>query len=196
MCNNEDKKEQKLEGYNSSADFDNVIKLKVKLSGCKLSIEEFEEHMPKNLELIGGSIEGRFKMFEALLYNIGIRSAVKFAPKELWEAALKELDDSSKDKKYINVGLSEASDMKRLSDEARAKAVNIEEKAAQHLKRIMETIEYSCSIGKYEAYPLLHSEPIRGQEIYERVAEILREKGYKAELSYRDELSQLDVSWD
>jgi hypothetical protein len=196
MCNNEDKKEQKLEEHNSSADFDNAIKLKAKLSGCKLSIEELEESMPKNLELIGGRIEGRFKMFEALLYNIGIKAAVKFAPKELWEAALKELDGSSKAKKHINVNLREASDMKRLADAAKAKIVNIEEKAAQHLKRVMETIEYSCSIGKYEAYPLLHPEPVRGQEIYESVVETLREKGYKAELSYRDEFSQLDVSWD
>jgi hypothetical protein len=99
MSNHEDKKEQKMEEHDSSAEFDNVIKLKAKLSGCKLSIEELEKHMPKNLELIGGRIQGRFKMFEALLYNIGIKSAVKFAPKELWEAALKELENSSKEKK-------------------------------------------------------------------------------------------------
>jgi hypothetical protein len=196
MSNHEDKKEQKMEEHDSSAEFDNVIELKAKLSGSKLSIEELEENVPENLELIGGRIEGRFKMFEALLYNIGIKSAVKFAPKELWEAALKELDDSGRDKKYFNANLRDASDMKRLSDEARAKTVNIEEKAAQHLKTVMETIEYSCSIGKYEAYPLLHQEPVRDQEIYERVTEILREKGYKVELLCRDELSQLDVSWN
>jgi hypothetical protein len=104
--------------------------------------------------------------------------------------------DCSKAKKQINISLREASDMKRLSNEAKAKTVNIEEKAEQHLKRIMETIEYSCSLGKYETYPLLHPEPVRGQEIYERVAEILRENGYKAELLCRDEFSKLDVSWD
>lgn len=196
MCSSEDKKEQELEEHNSSADFDNVIKLRAKLSGCKLSIEELEEHMPENLELIGGRIEGRFKMFESLLCNIGIKAAVKFAPKELWEAALKELENSSKAKKHNNINLREASDMKRLSDEARAKAVNIEEKAVQQLKRVMETIEYSCSIGKYDAYPLLHPEPARGVEIYEMVVETLREKGYKVEFSYREDFPQLDISWD
>jgi hypothetical protein len=70
MCNSEDKKEQNLEEHDDSAEFDNVIKLKAKLSGCKLSIEELEDSMPESLELIGGRIEGRFKMFEALLYNI------------------------------------------------------------------------------------------------------------------------------
>jgi hypothetical protein len=196
MCDSEYKKEQKLEEHDGSAEFDDVIKLKAKLSGCKLSIEELEEHMPKNLELIDGRIEGRFKMFEALLYNIGIKAAVKFAPKELWEMALRELNSSSKDKKHINISLREASDMKRLSDEARAKTVNIEEKAAQQLKRVMETIEYSCSIGKYDAYPLLHPEPAGDMEIYEMVVETLREKGYKVELSCSEGFSQLDISWD
>jgi hypothetical protein len=60
----------------------------------------------------------------------------------------------------------------------------------------METIEYSFSIGKYDAYPLLHQEPVRGQEIYERVTEKLREKGYKVELTCREDFSQLDVSWN
>ncbi|QGP91526.1 hypothetical protein MGLY_08610 [Neomoorella glycerini] len=60
--------------------------------------ETYKEAVPEKIELIGGFLCGgpadhdaREKLLRALLINVGLERAIKLAPKEKWEAALREM---------------------------------------------------------------------------------------------------------
>lgn len=73
-----------------------TIKLNMKLEPQDITHEMLEQYTPEKTELICGELYGGgrelTKMFELLLYNIGIQEAIKYAPREVWLKAL-ELDD-------------------------------------------------------------------------------------------------------
>ncbi|BCV22847.1 hypothetical protein hamaS1_29160 [Moorella sp. Hama-1] len=64
-----------------------------------IDYETYSEAVPEKMELIEGFLisgpeypDSREKLLWALLINVGLERAVKLAPKEKWEAALREMD--------------------------------------------------------------------------------------------------------
>lgn len=68
-----------------------------KLEGQNVTLGVFEQYIPEKIELLDGKIcEGGKdleKLFELILYNIGIEKAIKYAPKELWLEALEKMSE-------------------------------------------------------------------------------------------------------
>ena len=58
---------------------------------------ELDSVLPEKMELIGGKLfwseRERLGMLSAMLEQVGLREAVKLAPRELWLEALRQLDE-------------------------------------------------------------------------------------------------------